>query len=189
MNLDLDKGGRAAIERMIDAYGCGTKTALAELLGISKGTLSNRYLRDTFPADYVIKCALETGVSLLWLATGAGVMFDSNTNDIISIPRKKLVAGVLYDSNNYLFDRAMLPKDIVNPVAIVNNQAIYITENINKRLSNGLWLINFNDEYSIKNISILPAKKIRVEDPTLTFECNPTDLHLEAKVRISIMVD
>lgn len=97
MNLDLDKGGHAAIERMIDAYGCGTKTALAELLGISKGTLSNRYLRDTFPADYVIQCTLETGASLQWLVIGEGNMFVLTQDENIKTPRLKLANGTLLE--------------------------------------------------------------------------------------------
>ena len=70
--MDLRKGGKAAIERMLEAYGVTTKQALCERLGISSSTLANRYLRDTFPADYIIQCALETGVSLKWLVTGNG---------------------------------------------------------------------------------------------------------------------
>lgn len=70
--MDLRRGGKAAIDRMIEAYGFTTKQSLCEQLGISSSTLANRYLRDTFPADYVIQCSLETGVSLRWLVFGEG---------------------------------------------------------------------------------------------------------------------
>ena len=49
-----------------------TRQALADHIGVSKSTLANRYMRDTFPADWIIQCSLETGASLTWLTTGNG---------------------------------------------------------------------------------------------------------------------
>ncbi|MEH2761096.1 helix-turn-helix transcriptional regulator, partial [Klebsiella pneumoniae] len=57
------------------AYGFNTQIALVEHLQASKSTMANRMLRDSFPADWVIQCALETGISLLWLITGQGEMY------------------------------------------------------------------------------------------------------------------
>ncbi|AWC69318.1 phage repressor protein CI [Serratia marcescens] len=183
MNLDLDKGGRAAIERMIDAYGCGTKTALAELLGISKGTLSNRYLRDTFPADYVIQCSLDTGVSLKWLATGLGAMFNDISQDVVSIPRKKLIQGELFDANLYLFDKAILPKDIKKPVAILDENTIHITESDFTQITDGEWVINIDKKISIRKIALLPKAKVKVSNSENTFECSIEDIGYISKVR------
>ncbi len=74
IRMGSDTGGKAAIERLLEAYGFTTKQALSEHLNVSKSTMANRVLRDSFPADWIIQCALETGVSLLWLATGQGSM-------------------------------------------------------------------------------------------------------------------
>lgn len=57
--MDLDKGGRGAIERMVEVYRFTTRKALCEKLGVSKSTLATRYTRDSFPSDWVIQCALE----------------------------------------------------------------------------------------------------------------------------------
>lgn len=43
--------------------------------------MANRYLRDSLPAEWVIQCALETGISLLWLATGHGDMYASDNEE------------------------------------------------------------------------------------------------------------
>ncbi|HHU7925073.1 TPA: helix-turn-helix domain-containing protein, partial [Escherichia coli] len=64
VTMNLEKGGRGAIERMVEAYGFKTRQALCDHLGISKSTLATRYMRDSFPAEWVIQCALETGTSL-----------------------------------------------------------------------------------------------------------------------------
>ena len=73
IKINPNKGGKAAIERLVEAYGFTTRQALADHLEVSKSTLANRYLRDTFPADWIIQCALETGTSLKWLTTGQGL--------------------------------------------------------------------------------------------------------------------
>lgn len=68
-------GRKEAIKRLMTAYGFNTQIALVEHLQASKSTMANRMLRDSFPADWVIQCALETGISLLWLTTGQGEMY------------------------------------------------------------------------------------------------------------------
>ncbi|WP_228706637.1 helix-turn-helix transcriptional regulator [Klebsiella pneumoniae] len=58
IKINPNQGGKAAIERLVKAYGFTTRQALADHLGVSKSTLANRYMRDTFPADWIIQCAL-----------------------------------------------------------------------------------------------------------------------------------
>ena len=62
--------------------------------------MANRYLRDSFPAEWVIQCALETGVSLLWLTTGQGEP-GSNID-----PNLLLVTT---SGDSYLIDRNQTP--------------------------------------------------------------------------------
>ncbi|MCV5942164.1 helix-turn-helix domain containing protein, partial [Escherichia coli] len=52
--MDFSQGGKKAIERMVEAYGFTTRQALCEQLGISKSSLATRYMRDSFPSDWVI---------------------------------------------------------------------------------------------------------------------------------------
>lgn len=63
-----DSGGRDAINRLIKAYNFSSRQQLCEHLEVSKSTMANRYLRDGFPAEWVIQCALETGLPFYgWL--------------------------------------------------------------------------------------------------------------------------
>ncbi|OKB68714.1 hypothetical protein BHU62_01325 [Serratia marcescens] len=176
MNLDLDKGGRAAIERMIDAYGCGTKTALAELLGISKGTLSNRYLRDTFPADYVIQCALETGASLNWLATGEGAMFDTLQTDLIKVAKRKIINGKVYEASYIMLDKAFIPNNLIDPFLLEDDEQLYLIESSYSELNEGEWLVSINKKYSLRRINLLPKNKIVVSNKDSSFECETGDI-------------
>jgi hypothetical protein len=60
------------IDRMVSAYRLKTMKALCEHFGVGISVLSNRVVRNTTPAEYIIQCALDTGANLLWLCTGEG---------------------------------------------------------------------------------------------------------------------
>lgn len=94
IKINPKQGEKAAIERLVKAYGFTTRQALADHLGVSKSTLANRYMRDTFPADWIIQCALETGVSLRWLSTSDGPMhLDARTQVATLIKQKSSTAN------------------------------------------------------------------------------------------------
>lgn len=78
------------INRMISAYKLKTMKALCEYFGVGISVLSNRVVRNTIPAEYIIQCALDTGANLLWLCTGEG---DPNI-DGIKIDKKSIQLSV-----------------------------------------------------------------------------------------------
>lgn len=187
--MDLEKGGRGAIERMVEAYGFTTRQALCEQLGVSKGTLANRYMRDSFPADWVIQCALETGVSLKWLTTGTGPINDDAKQDVVTVPRKKLIGGVLFDSNYLMFDKAFHPSILNNPVVISDDKTIYIVENDFDDIVDGKWLVEVEGKYSIKDIIRIPVGKILVGHGEKSFQCNTEDVNFLGKIALTISSD
>lgn len=183
--MDFDTGGKAAIDRLIEAYGFTTRQQLCEQLGVTKSTLANRYLRDTFPADFVVQCALETGASIVWLATGNGPMFEDSTSDMTSIKRHKLVDGKLYESNYYMFDKAFLPNNLQEPAAVLDGETVYIVDNSSKELSNGKWLIEVEGETSIKDLTRIPVGRVRVSGNGDSFECGADEIRVLAKVAMT----
>lgn len=183
--MDLRRGGQAAIDRMLEAYGFSTKQALCEQLGISASTLANRYLRDTFPADLVIQCALETGASLRWLTTGEGVMYENAKQlDVVQIPRQKLLDGKLYDSNFYLFDKAFLPDGLKDPVVILDGDITYIADRKFDEVQDGKWVVDIEGIISVRDIIRIPEGKVRVVGEKLSFDCKIIDIKLIAKLII-----
>ncbi|MCM7566787.1 phage repressor protein CI [Enterobacter asburiae] len=179
--MDLRKGGKAAIERMLEAYGFTTKQALCQQLGISSSTLANRYLRDTFPADYIIQCALETGASLQWLVTG-----ESNLDGHVrekNIILKKLINNQLENIGSYKVDTRITPDFPTNIFALkLNNDDIYLISSSLKRPQNGLWLVNIDSEYFIKKITKLPDGKIKIEEGEHSFISKANELTIEGGV-------
>lgn len=70
--MDFKTGGQQVILRLVEAYGFSTRQMLCDHLGVSKSTLATRFMRDIFPAEWVIQCALETNAWLKWLVSGVG---------------------------------------------------------------------------------------------------------------------
>lgn len=180
--MDLEKGGRGAIERMVEAYGFTTRQALCDQLGVSKGTLANRYMRDSFPADWVIQCSLETGASLKWLTFGIGAVFENTQTDITELPRKKIVDGKMFDSSFYYFDKAFLPKNMIEPYVLELENTKYFADKKYTDIKDGTWLLDMDGTIAIKDIFKLPVGKIRVSDSNISFDCTPDDIKIIAKV-------
>ncbi|VFS47432.1 phage repressor protein CI [Budvicia aquatica] len=177
-------GGRAAIDRMVVAYGFKTKTSLCEQLGITSSTLANRYTRDSFPADYVIQCALETGASLRWLATGEGVMFEDGRRDVISLEKFTLLDGKLTASNFLMFDKSFLPSGLQSPQCITEDNTTYIVDRIFTNIDDGKWLIDIEGKIGVYDLARIPIKKIRISGGgiKIPFDCMIEDVTLLAKI-------
>lgn len=197
--MDFNTGGKAAIERLVAAYGYTTRQALCDRLGVSKSTMATRYMRDIFPADWIIQCALETGASLEWLSFGTGEAFieinsghsianqksanENALNDVIAVPKKKILDGNLYAANFYMMDKAMLPAHITKPIIVVDDSCQYLAEESTDEISDGTWLVEIEGKVSIKELTRIPVGKIRVNPPEggHYFECGINDLKAIAK--------
>lgn len=181
--MDFKSGGRKAIDRLIEAYGFTTRQALCDHLRVSKSTLATRYMRDIFPAEWIIQGALETGVSLSWLTTGEGVMFENTKlNDVVQIPRKKLLDGKLYDSNFYMFDKAVLPDRLKDPVVILDGDITYIADDKFDEIQDGKWVVDIEGTISVRDIIRIPGGKVRVEGGKFAFECGLNEVHFLSKI-------
>lgn len=181
--IDFKMGGRGVIERLLEAYGFKTRQALCDHLGVSKSTLATRYMRDLFPAEWVIQCTIETGVSLRWLATGEGPRFDDARNDVIAIPRQKLIDGKLYDSNYYMFDKAFLPDGLKDPVVILDSDITYIADRQFDEVVDGKWLVEIEGRTSIRDLTRIPVGKVRVSGTGAEFDCGLGDIQIIAECK------
>ncbi|EOC8681362.1 phage repressor protein CI [Enterobacter roggenkampii] len=145
-----NEGGKAAIDRLVNAYGFPTRQALADHLRISKSTLANRYLRDTFPSDWIIQCALETGAYLLWLTSGKGSIFSYVSHSVSFIKKQKLTTGLLQEEGHIAIDKSLLVKKIKDPIAISVDNIIYISDTTFDEISDGDWLVEIEGKLHIK---------------------------------------
>lgn len=186
ITINPNQGGKAAIERLVEAYGFTTRQALADHLNVSKSTLANRYMRDTFPADWIIQCALETGVSLNWLATGNGIKQSSHKSNILEIQKRVLVNGKLCADGIYVFDTEFLPKNLKNPVVVIDGTSEYICDLEFENIWDGKWLVNIDGECSFRAITRTPGSNLSMSKENHSFECSITDIEIIAKLLLSL---
>lgn len=187
IKINPNKGGKAAIERLVEAYGFTTRQALADHLEVSKSTLANRYLRDTFPADWIIQCALETGTSLKWLTTGQGLKQSSLTVATEELPKFRLTAGKMIEDGSYVFDSSFLPANLSSPIVIQDGLVTYICDQKFSEVLDGHWLINIDGTYSIRKITKLPKGMIKITSTENSFECAFSDIEVVACIRSTIV--
>lgn len=183
--MDFKTGGQKVIERLVEAYGFTTRQALCDHLGVSKSTLATRYMRDLFPAEWVVQCALETGVELKWLTTGEGQQFNNEGGDLTEFPKAKIVEGRLYDTGNCFFDKSVLPSNSGSLKGIKDKEKLFIIDRKFDEIHDGLWLVEIEGKFSVKEIIRIPIKKIKVMG-TNPFECNIDDINVFGKVILAL---
>lgn len=174
----IASGGKPVLRRILDAYGFTMQKQLCEHLNISSGTVSTWVRRNYFPGDVVVTCALDTGVSLEWLATGKdkpslnSIDPASDFSQVIKIAKGKLTAGKLADNGFYYFDNSFLSKEILEPFLIESASKSWIIDLSQKNISNGRWVINIDGNFDVYDVTRVPGNKINIVGKTSSFECN-----------------
>ncbi|MCW2479155.1 phage repressor protein CI [Candidatus Symbiopectobacterium sp. NZEC135] len=174
----LASGGKAVLRRMLDAYGFSTQKELSDLLGISTATISTWVRRDFFPGDVVVACALDTGVSLEWLATGKGTAsLDHHTSaditDSIVIDKKMLLAGKLEGGMSCSIDKSFLPQNVnLEKLCYVQSgKNGWLVEMGESEISNGVWLLDIDGVLDVYSVSRRPGNKLRISGHDSEFDC------------------
>lgn len=126
-------GGKPVLRRMLDAYGFRTQKELGDFLDISTATISTWVRREYFPGDAVVACALDTGVSLLWLATGQGHPGNpdavSYEPSFTTLKRWSIASGELIRAGEWICDPSFTPES--------TSELGYVQK------SNNSWLVDF----------------------------------------------
>lgn len=184
-----NRGGKEAIERLLKAYGFTTRIALCSHLGISQSTMANRYSRDTFPADWMLICAADTGASLTWLATGKGQPFtDAEESRTVIFSRKKISNGVIEEIGDSIQDKKSLPDGLTDPFVVISDKCTYLIDAYQGEVVDGLWLIEIDNIASIRELIRFPGGKIRVENGKASFECQVEDVTVLGKIIMKTML-
>jgi len=184
----ISNGGKPVLRRIMDAYGFKMQKQLCELLGISSGTVSTWVRRNHFPGEVVVTCALDTGASLEWLATGKGShsSFGSDKDSNFAIPRKNLAAGVLQDAGSWSVDLSFVTHKLNEPVLISSSSGAWIVDVSILGISNGRWVLGIDDRYDVYDINLLPGRKISVTNQGSNFTCRSDEVDTVGKVMLTL---
>jgi transcriptional regulator with XRE-family HTH domain len=173
----LASGGKGVLRRILDAYGFSLQKELGDLLGISSGTMSTWVRRNYFPGDIVVTCALDTGVSLLWLATGQGEMGSGSTAVAVptggrALPKYRLVAGQLKDAGEWLADGSLIPPGVAQPAYVDGGRLSWLVDLAVTHIANGRWLIDIDGNIDVYDIARLPGNQVQVSGGNADFQCS-----------------
>lgn len=177
------------LDRVIEAYGFTSKLQLADHFDMASSSLSARFKRGVFPADMVVRCVAETGASLEWLSSGHSRKFDDNSLDIMEFSQKKLVDGQLFDSGYVMFDKVLLRAGVPlpsSPVCVQDEKAQYILDQKYTEVFDGEWLVNIEGKASIRTLTRIPIKKVRISGVGMAFDCALDDINVIGRVVIVI---
>ncbi|MHC0435074.1 phage repressor protein CI [Klebsiella aerogenes] len=179
----------AVLDRVVEVYGFTSKLQLAHHFDMASSSLSARFKRGVFPADMVVRCVAETGASLEWLATGNGKKFSDEEIDILRMPRRKIVDGQLYDSGMYMLDKvSFLPGKPLpsEPACILDGTAQYVIEQRFSEVYDDEWLVEIEGKVSIRTLTRIPVKKVRVSGVGMAFDCSIDDIKIIGRVILTI---
>lgn len=189
MNINLETGAREGIERICEAYGFTSRNQLAKYLGITNSSLGSRILRDNFPSDIALRCSLETGASLLWLVTGDGAVFDHASSDTVRIPAYKFEGSNLVKSASLMFDKVLIPNHNGDLVILQEGNAKYMVDKANYSAGDGKYLIEYSGTQSIKELTLLPGNKLRIDWGKYPLDCEVDDVTILGKVIMTMVVN
>lgn len=184
-------GGKAVVQRILQAYGFTMQKQLHDHLGVGNGTVSTWIKRNYFPGEVVIRCALETGADLEWLATGDGNLNLSNKSEKnkLTIEEKIksfiLAEGKLIDNDYLVIDKLLFEKKEISKIIYVsaNTESWFFDIDV-KNIINGLWLVVVDGVTDIYHLTRIPKERIKLIKDFSTFECNIQDVKLIGKAII-----
>lgn len=185
-------GGKPILKRLLDAYGFSMQKQLGEHLGVPSGTMSAWLRRDHFPGEVVIACALDTGVSLYWLATGNGSMYEEGPLDriedtnTIKIPKHHLSNGKLVEQGCWYGDRSLFNEGEKSQIIVEKGGNLLCVDVSAQTISNGMWLISIDGIIDLYDVIRLPGNKLKLSSEAASFECGTTDITPKGKVTFYI---
>jgi transcriptional regulator with XRE-family HTH domain len=190
----LSSGGRPVLQRIMSAYNFTTQKELSDYFGISTGTISTWVRREFFPGDIVIACSIDTGASILWLATGttlnsATEISDNYFSGLPKIKKYHLEKGVLQYKGATCLDFTILPKVIFseNLILICREHSTLICDTKVEIIHDGIWLLSIDGVYDIYSVSRLPEDTLKIVGSHGEFQCNSSQIKPKGMIVIEII--
>lgn len=171
------------LNRICEVYGFTQKIQLANHFDIAASSLQNRYKRGNMSYDFAVHCALETGTSLRWLMTGEGERSgeDQAPSPLTKLPTFTLSEGRLSQTGTLNIDNEFFGKPLKSAACIRSESKSYITEK-DAPLADGLWIVDVEGAVSLRELTVLPGKRLHVAGGKVPFECGVDEIKTLGRV-------
>ena len=183
MILDSQVNNEELLDRICQVYGFTQKIQLARHFNIAASSLQNRYARGTISYDFAVQCALDTGASLRWLMTGQGAQFEGNPapGDPVAVVTFTLSDCQLEENSTLSIDSHLFSKPLTRGIAVRSEAKLHFVEK-GAPLTDGLWLVEIEGTISLRDLTLLPGKKLHVAGGKVPFECGIDEIKTLGRV-------
>lgn len=129
----------------------------------------------------MITCALDTGASLEWLATGEMGIAPQEETTASGIPmfsKKILLAGKLDDEGFCYIDQSFVPDgvNLKNLNYVSSGKLSWLIEMGVHEISNGSWLLDIDGTLDVYTVSKRPGNRLRIISQDGEFECSKNEV-------------
>ncbi|HED1421408.1 TPA: phage repressor protein CI [Kluyvera georgiana] len=187
MEIDSDISNEQVLDRICEVYGFAQKIQLARHFNIAASSLQNRYTRGAISYDFIVHCSLETGASVEWLLTGKGAMHsggnqkkDVESEELI-IKSFTLSEGRLIDGTDLRISKSFFNRPPNSPQCVLSDNAAHFIEPA-ALLSDGAWLVDIEGAKSIRDLTVLPGRRLHVAGGKVPFECAVDEIQAIGRV-------
>ncbi|WP_192033447.1 helix-turn-helix domain-containing protein [Pantoea agglomerans] len=192
-----NSGGKVVLRRLMDAYGFTMQKQIGDHLNIPSATISAWLRREHFPGEAVIACALDTGASLYWLATGNGGMYEeralpgiethgSDSNEFRRLTKFDIHTGQLVEAGSWICDPSFISSSVKNAALLFKGTNQWCVSLETKAVGNGRWVIDLDGIVDVYDVSRLPGNRLNVKNEATQFECHADDIECVGMVLITL---
>ncbi|AIR84867.1 phage repressor protein CI [Pantoea rwandensis] len=188
MKFDTSKLDNVKIlDRICAVYGFHQKIQLANHFDIAASSLSNRYSRGNVSFDFAALCSIETGTDLNWILTGDGkpnaqaTVGKLDNCEVIELDKFTISESNLTQIGTFGIDVSLLSKPDGKLFCVMVESAAFIIEE-SSVVSDGEKLIDVDGVISIREIAVLPGKRLHVTGGKIPFECSFEDIRVLGRV-------
>lgn len=181
--IESNFNNESLLNRICEVYGFTQKIQLANHFNIAASSLQNRYTRGNISYDFAVHCALETGVNIKWLMTGEGEK-NLSTNEVsrsIELSSFALSEGELTKVGKIMIDHQFLTKQLKKGICVKSDNSTYIIEQ-KSSLSDSLWLVDIEGAISLRELTVLPGKRLHIAGGKVPFECGVDEIKTIGRV-------
>lgn len=177
------EGGREVVERLKKAYGFTKQIDLAKHLDMAQSTFATWVSRKYFPAELVVRCHLETGARMEYLAYGEEPIF-SEISDMKFFHRVKLESGKLFELPHTAFMLPHLPPDVdpETTLCVVEGNFTYFVATKYEHLVDGEYMVVIENSKLMRYLTVLPAGRVRLTGGKFEFDADIKDIEIVGKV-------
>lgn len=176
MDFESQISNEEVLDRICQIYGFTQKIQLANHFNIAASTLQNRYTRGNVSYDFAAFCALETGVNIKWILTGKGPQKnEEHSKPSCELQLFTLSEGRLAENGILNIDLKLFQKPLKSAICIRSESKSYIIEK-DAPLADGLWAVDVEGAISLRELTVLPGKKLHVAGGKVPFECGVNEI-------------